>query len=113
MSKAASRNRPSGAITSNQIAYLVKNILQLVLGQSRTLNIFNSAELLRHAVAVFFTNRLHLLPGELLPHAGVVAQIGLGADDKTGHTGAVVVHLREPLFADVLERGGRGDGEAD
>jgi hypothetical protein len=95
------------------LTYLVKDILQLVLRQSRALHIFNCTQVLGHAVAVLLPNRLHLLASELLPNTGVIAQIGLGADDQAGNTGAVVVDLREPLFPDVLKGGRGGDGEAD
>lgn len=90
---------------SESLAYLIKDILQLVLRQSRALHIFNCTKLLGHPVAVLLTNRLHLLASQLLPNAGVVAQIGLSADNKAGYTGAVVVHLGEPLFPYVFERG--------
>lgn len=56
---------------------------------------------------------MHLLTGELLTNTGVIAQIRLGADDQAGDTRAVVVDFGEPFFANVLKRGGRGDGEAD
>lgn len=95
------------------LAYLVKDILQLVLRQSRALHIFNCTKLLGHPVTVLLANGLHLLASELLPNTGVVAQIGLGADNEAGHTGAVVVYLGEPLFPYVFEGGRGGDGEAD
>lgn len=101
------RQEKEGAI------YLIKDILQLVLRQSRTFDIFDGSELLRHPVTVFFANGLHLLPGELLADARVIAQIGLGADDEAGNTGAVVMNFGEPLLANVLERGRRRHGEAD
>ena len=88
------------------ISYLVKDVLQLVLCQSRALDVLDGTELLGHAVTVFLADGLHLLAGQLLTDIGVIAQIGLGADNKAGDTGAVVVHFGEPFFADVLERGG-------
>lgn len=83
--------------------YLVKDILQLILCQGGTLHVFNSAKFLSHPVTVFLADGGHLLAGELIPDTSVVAQIGLGADDQAGNTGAVMVDFREPLFADVLE----------
>ena len=98
---------------TESLTYLIKDILQLVLRQSRALHVFNCTKLFGHPVTVLLTNRLHLLASQLLPNAGVVAQIGLSADDKTGHTRTVVVHLGEPLFPYVFERGRRSHGEAD
>jgi hypothetical protein len=86
--------------------YLIEDILQLVLCQSGTLDIFHCAEFLGHAITVFFANRLHLLAGELIPNARIVAQISLGANDQAGDTGAMVVDFGEPLFPHVLEGGG-------
>ena len=83
--------------------YLVEDILQLILCQGRTLDVFNSAKFLSHPVTVFLADGGHLLAGELVPHTGIIAQIGLGADDQAGNTGAVMVDFREPLFADVLK----------
>ena len=93
--------------------HLIKHILQLILRQRRALHILDSAQLFRHPLSILPPNRAHLLLIELLAHAGVIAEIGLRADDQAGHAGTVVVHLWEPLFAHVLEGGGRGDGEAD
>jgi hypothetical protein len=93
--------------------HLIKNILQLILRQRRALHILNSTQLLRHPLAILPPNRAHLLLRQLIAHAGVVAQIGLGADDEAGDAWAVVVDFWEPLFAHVLEGGGGGDGEAD
>lgn len=92
---------------------LIKHILQLKLRQSRALDVLDGAQVLGHALAVLFPHRLHLLLAKLLSHLRIVTQIRLGADDQTGHAGAVVVDLGEPLFSDVLKTGGRGDGKAD
>lgn len=91
---------------------LVKNVLELVLRESRTLDVFHCAQLLGHTVSIFLANRLHLLAGKLLADRGIVAKIGLGAHDQAGDTGAVVVHLGEPLFAYVLKGGRRSDRKA-
>lgn len=97
----------------NSRTYLVKNILELVLSQGRALDIFNRSQLLGHAISVFFANGRHLLTGKLFAYGGIVAKIGLRADDEARDTGAVVVDFGKPLFADVLEGGGGGHGEAD
>jgi hypothetical protein len=94
-------------------SYLVKHILELVLRQGTALDVFDSAELLGHALAVLPPHGSHLLLSKLLPDAVIVPQIDLGADNEAGDTGAVVVDLGEPLLADVLEGGGRCDAEAD
>lgn len=83
--------------------YLIKDILELILCQGRTLDVFNSAKFFSHPVTVFLADGGHLLTGELIPDPSIVAQIGLGTDDQAGNTGAVVVDFGEPLFADVLE----------
>jgi hypothetical protein len=93
----------SGSKKMEDSVYLVKDILQLILCQGRTLDVFNSAKFLSHPVTVFLADGGHLLAGELVPHTGIIAQIGLSADDQAGNTGAVMVDFREPLFADVLE----------
>lgn len=93
--------------------HLIKNILELKLRQSRTFHILNRSQLLSHPLAVLLPHGRHLLLRKLLPHLRVIAQIGLRADDQTGNTGAVVVHLGEPFFTHVLEGGRGGDGEAD
>ena len=92
--------------------YLVKDIFQLVLCQGRALDIFHGAQLLRHPIAIFLPNRLHLLFGKLLSHDRVIPQICLRANNQAGHTGAVMVHLREPLLPNVFEGRWRSDGEA-
>lgn len=56
---------------------------------------------------------MHFLLGQLLTNSGVVAQIGLSADNKTWDAGAVVMDLGEPFLTDVLERRGRGHRKAD
>lgn len=92
---------------------LVKNILQLVLRQSRAFDILDSTQLLRHPVAILLAHRLHLLLGQFLAHSRVISQIRLGPDDQARNTGAVVVDFREPFFPHVLKRGRRGHREAD
>lgn len=93
--------------------HLVKDVLELVLSKGGTFDVFDSAQLLGHAIAVLLSDGLHLLASQLLPHGGVIAQIGLGADDQAGDAGAVVSDLGEPLLADIFEGGGGGDGKAD
>ena len=91
------------------VAYLIEDILELVLRQRRALDVFDCPELLGHPLAVLLANRLHLLLGQLFPHTRVIAQIRLCADDQARHARAVVVDLREPFLAHVFERSGRRD----
>lgn len=93
----------TGSEDGGKEMYLIKDILQFVLCQSRTLDVFDSAEFFSHAVTIFLADRLHLLAGELIPHTSIVTQIGLGANNQAGNTGAVVVDFGEPLFANVLK----------
>lgn len=93
--------------------HLVKDILELVLSKGGTFDVFDGTQLLGHAIAILLSDGLHLLASQLLPHSGIIAQIGLGADDEAGDAGAVVSDLGEPLLANVFEGGGGGDGEAD
>ena len=56
---------------------------------------------------------MHLLLGQLLANGGVVAQIGLSADNQARDTGAVVVNLGEPFLTNVLEGRRRSHGKTD
>jgi hypothetical protein len=94
-------------------AYLIEYVLQLVLRQRRALDILDCTQFSRHPLAVLALDRRHSLFGELVLDRVVLAQIDLGADNQARHARAVVMHLGEPLLADVLERGGRRHGEAD
>lgn len=93
--------------------YLVKNVLQFVLSQSGAFDIFHCAQFLAHAITIFLPNGLHFLSRELLANGRVVAEISLGADDKTRDARTVVVDFGKPFLPDVLKGSGRGDGEAD
>lgn len=92
---------------------LVKDILQLVLRERRTLHILDRTQFLGHTLAIFLADRRHLRLSQLLTNLRVVAEIGLRADDEAWNARAVVVNLRKPFLADVLEGGGGGDTEAD
>jgi hypothetical protein len=65
-----------------------------------------STQLLGHAFTILLLDRSHLLLGQLLTHRGIVAEIGLSANDQARNARAVVVDFREPFLADVFERGG-------
>ena len=93
-----------GTTRTSGSAHLVEYVLQLVLCQSRTLDVLHRAQFLGHALTVFLPDRLHPLLGELLSDARVVSQIGLCSNNQTWHSRAVVVHFGKPLLPHVLER---------
>jgi hypothetical protein len=93
--------------------HLVKDILQPLLREGRTLDVLYSAELLCEALTLFRANRTLPLSGKLLNDLGIVSQVYLCTDDQAGDTGAMMVDLWEPLFLDVFKRSGRCDAEAD
>lgn len=43
--------------------YLVENVLELVLGQSGALDVFDSTQILGHTITVLLANGRHLLTG--------------------------------------------------
>lgn len=91
-------------VIKESFSYLIEDVLQLILRQSRALDIFHSTQFLGHPITVFLANGLHLLLCQLLSDSGVISQIGLSADNQAWHTGTVVVNLGEPLFSHVLKR---------
>ncbi|KAI3481258.1 hypothetical protein L1887_56474 [Cichorium endivia] len=91
---------------------LVKHVFQSLLRQRRALDVLDRAQLSRQALARLERHGTLLGSRQLLDHRVVVAQIHLRAYNQARHTGAVVVHLGEPLLLDVLERRWRGDREA-
>ena len=93
-------------------AHLIEHILQLVLGQRRAFNIFDSTEVLGHPFAVLLPYGRHPLLGELLFDRRVLSKIDLGPNNQAGNAGTVVVDLWEPLLSDVFKRCGGCDGEA-
>jgi hypothetical protein len=92
--------------------HLVKDIFELKLRERAAFDVFDRAQVLCHPLAVLFPYGRHLLLGQLRYYLLIVPEIHLSADDQARHAGAVVVYLWEPLLADVFERGGRRDAEA-
>ena len=94
--------------------YLVKDVLESLLGQGRTLDVLDSTELSGHSLAVFSLDGFHLLLTELAENGVLLvvalllrwAQIELGTDNQARNARAVVVDLGEPLFSHVFETGG-------
>lgn len=95
------------------ITYLIKDILELVLGQRRAFNVFHCTQLPCHLLPILFTHRLHTLLRQLLLYARIIAKIGLRTNDQAWHPRAMVMHFWEPLFADVFERSRGSNREAD
>jgi hypothetical protein len=92
--------------------YLIKHVFELVLRQSRALDVLDCTKFACHSLAVLALDRRHSLLRQLIFHGGVFPQIHLCTNDQAWHPRAVVVYLGEPLFTDVLEGCGRGYGEA-
>ena len=92
---------------------LIEHILQFILRQSRAFDVFDRTQIFRHTLAVLLLHWLHTLLGQLFTNLRIVAQIGLCTDYQAWDTWTVVVNFGKPFFADVFERGGRGDAEAD
>lgn len=95
------------------MTYLIKDILELVLGQRRAFNIFHCAQLPCHLLTILFTHWLHALLRQLLLYARILAKIGLRTNDQAWYPRAMVMHFWEPLFADVFERSRGSNREAD
>lgn len=102
------------------VSYLVKDVLESLLGQGRALDVLDSTELSGHSLTILSLDRLHLLLAKLAEYGVLVvtlllrwAQIELGTDNQARDARAVVVDFGEPLLADVLKGSRRDDGEAD
>ena len=95
------------------IAYLIEDILQLVLRQRRAFHILDCSQVFRHTLSVLFAYWLHALFGQLLPYLRVIAKIGLRTHYEARYSWAMVMNLWEPLLSNVLERRWRCNTEAD
>ena len=76
---------------------LIKNTLQVPLGQRRTLKILVRLDLLSTSKRLVVGYWLHALLAERLEGCWVVAKIELGADEDDGDVWSVVLDLWEPL----------------
>lgn len=92
--------------------YLIKHVLELVLRQSRALDVLDRTEFACHSLAVLALYWRHSLLCQLIFYGVVLPQIHLCTHNQAWHPRTVVMHLGEPLFTDVLEGGGRSYGEA-
>jgi len=99
------------------VTHLVEDILQASLGQGTALYVFHRAELPRQSLPLVRRDWPLLLTGKLIEvslvftkvdlrslHVSYIADIERAThDNEAGDSGAVVVHLGEPLLLDVLE----------
>ena len=93
-------------LTQGKTPHLIKYVLQFVLRERRTLNVFDRTKVFRHPLTIFLTDWLHTLLGELVADARIVSKIGLSADNKTRDPRAVMMYLRKPFLPHVLKRSG-------
>ena len=87
----------------SELTHLIKNVLQSLLCQRRTFNVFDRSKFSCKPLALLRRDRSLLLPRQLLDDLGVVAQIYLRPNDQAGNTWTVVMHLREPFLFYVFE----------
>lgn len=92
---------------------LIKHIFKSFLGEGGTLDIFDGTKFSCEPLTLLAGDRPLLLSLELFHYGGIVSQIYLRSYDEAGHTWAVMVHLREPLFLHVFERGRGRNTKAD
>lgn len=90
-------------MASRGVTHLIKDILELELCQGTALDVLNGAQFLGHPLAILLPDRRHLLLRKFLANTRVIAKIDLSANDQARHARAMVVDLREPLLANVLE----------
>ena len=88
---------------------LVKDVLEALLSLGGALHGGGSAELVALLLGGLEVDEAGALVAELLLQGLVVADVTLGANEQERGRGAVVADLREPLVANVLERGGGDD----
>lgn len=90
---------------------LIKNTLQVPLGQRRALKVLVRLDVLSTSKRLVVGYWFHALLAEGLEGCWVVAEIEFGADEDDGNVWGVVLDLREPLgavLATALGTGGVG-----
>merc|ERR1719319_1147152 len=92
---------------------LVKHLFESALGERRALEVFDGPDLVSELLALLALHRGVAVLRERLQGLLVLPQVNLRPYQKHGRVGAVVLDLRAPLGGDVLEGGGRYDGETD
>lgn len=76
---------------------LVKDTLQVALGECGALEVLVCADFLGHDQGLLVRDRLHLAGSQSLGCCAVVSQIELGAHQDDGDIGGVVFNLGVPL----------------
>lgn len=76
---------------------LIKDTLEIPLGQSRALQVLVGADLLGHDQGLVVRNWLHSLGSQALQGSGVLSQVKLSTDQDDWDRRCVVVDLGEPL----------------
>lgn len=76
---------------------LVKDALQVALGQGRAFEVLMCADLLGDGQGLFVRDGLHLSGAQGFGCCAVVAQVELGADQDNGDAGCMVFDFWEPL----------------
>jgi len=91
---------------------LVKHALQIPLRKRRTFQVLVCPDLLCNDQGLVVRNWLHALLSQALKCSGILSQVELRTNEDDGDGGSMVINLGEPLCANVVEGGGRDDGEA-
>lgn len=104
--------------TPQLATHLIKNILQPLLRQRRTLHILSPPQLSRQPLPLFLRYQPRRPPSSVAVHHPlhlfwIIPQIHLRAHYQTRRPGTVMWDFVKPLFTDILEWSGRSDGEAD
>lgn len=81
---------------------LVKDALQVALGQSGTLKVFVRLDLLSTGEGLLVRHGLHALLAERVKSGGVLTKIELGADEDDGDIRSMVIDLGIPLESCML-----------
>lgn len=97
----------------NSADSLLEHGLEASLVQGRALHILDGSNCASHVATLLEGDGSEALLSQTRQGLLVIAKIKLGADQQEGSVGAVVLDLRVPLGANILERGRRDDGEAD
>jgi hypothetical protein len=98
------RKEPISSVISNaKNAHLIKHILQTLLRQSRTFDIFDSPEFSSEPFTLITSNWTLLLSSKFLYDLCVVPEIDLCPDDEARDAGTMVVDFWEPFFFDVFK----------
>lgn len=76
---------------------LVKDALQVSLGEGRALHVLDRLNLLGNCDCLLVLYRCHLLLSEALLGAFIIPQVQFGSDKDDGYSWCVMLNLGEPL----------------